>query len=143
YPLHPGQTSPEPYYVTVPLEEYEGLKDRILQMQNKVLQLEGEKILLEHKAKELSDIIIAKDAEKESMEKELEDEIEKKRRDNMILLGIISKAGEEIKRKDIALCTLRAWAWCNHDVIGIKIKRYFLYWVNKSKKLREALKTDE
>ena len=52
YPLHPGQTSPEPYYVTVPLEEYEGLKDRLLQMQNKVLQLEGEKILLEHKLKE-------------------------------------------------------------------------------------------
>lgn len=26
YPLHPGQTHPEPYYCTIPLEEYESLK---------------------------------------------------------------------------------------------------------------------
>ena len=26
YPLHPGQTMPQPYYCTIPLEEYESLK---------------------------------------------------------------------------------------------------------------------
>lgn len=26
YPLHPGQTHAEPYYCTIPLEEYEALK---------------------------------------------------------------------------------------------------------------------
>ena len=26
YPLHPGQTHVEPYYCTIPLEEYEHLK---------------------------------------------------------------------------------------------------------------------
>ena len=26
YPLHPGQTHAEPYYCTIPLEEYETLK---------------------------------------------------------------------------------------------------------------------
>lgn len=25
YPLHPGQTMPQPYYCTIPLEEYEHL----------------------------------------------------------------------------------------------------------------------
>jgi PHD/YefM family antitoxin component YafN of YafNO toxin-antitoxin module len=29
YPLHPGQTHAEPYYVTIPVEEYESLKDEI------------------------------------------------------------------------------------------------------------------
>ena len=29
YPLHPGQTHAEPYYCTIPLEEYEALKKRI------------------------------------------------------------------------------------------------------------------
>lgn len=29
YPLHPGQTHAEPYYCTIPLEEYENLKDEI------------------------------------------------------------------------------------------------------------------
>lgn len=27
YPLHPGQTHAEPYYCTIPLEEYEKLKN--------------------------------------------------------------------------------------------------------------------
>lgn len=26
YPLHPGQTHADPYYCTIPLEEYEALK---------------------------------------------------------------------------------------------------------------------
>lgn len=29
YPLHPGQTHAEPYYCTIPLEEYEALKKRV------------------------------------------------------------------------------------------------------------------
>ncbi len=33
YPLHPGQTHMEPQFVQIPLEEYESIKKRILQLE--------------------------------------------------------------------------------------------------------------
>jgi hypothetical protein len=33
YPLHPGQTHAEPYYCTIPLEEYESMKKRISELE--------------------------------------------------------------------------------------------------------------
>ena len=33
YPLHPGQTHAEPYYCTIPLEEYEALKKRVRELE--------------------------------------------------------------------------------------------------------------
>ena len=36
YPLHPGQTHVEPYFCTIPLEEYENLKKRIKQLENEL-----------------------------------------------------------------------------------------------------------
>ena len=36
YPLHPGQTQAEPYYCTIPLEEYEGLKKKIRSLENEL-----------------------------------------------------------------------------------------------------------
>jgi hypothetical protein len=45
YPLHPGQTHAEPYYVTIPMEEYENLKDEIshLRSLNETMRAELEK----------------------------------------------------------------------------------------------------
>ena len=45
YPLHPGQTHAEPYYCTIPLEEYENLKDEInhLRSLNETMRAELEK----------------------------------------------------------------------------------------------------
>ena len=36
YPLHPGQTHIPPYYCTIPLEEYEGLKKKIRSLENEL-----------------------------------------------------------------------------------------------------------
>lgn len=36
YPLHPGQTHTEPLYCTIPLEEYEGLKKKIRNLENEL-----------------------------------------------------------------------------------------------------------
>lgn len=44
YPLHPGQTHAEPYYCTIPLEEYEALKKRIQELEK--LQLETMDIIV-------------------------------------------------------------------------------------------------
>lgn len=33
YPLHPDQTHAEPYYCTIPLEEYESMKKRIAELE--------------------------------------------------------------------------------------------------------------
>ena len=45
YPLHPGQTHAEPYYCTIPLEEYEALKDEInhLRSLNETMRAELER----------------------------------------------------------------------------------------------------
>lgn len=45
YPLHPGQTHAEPYYMTIPVEEYENMKDEIshLRSLNKIMRAELEK----------------------------------------------------------------------------------------------------
>lgn len=45
YPLHPGQTHAEPLYCTIPLEEYENLKDEIshLRSLNETMRTELEK----------------------------------------------------------------------------------------------------
>ena len=45
YPLHPGQTHAEPYYCTIPLEEYENLKDEInhLRSLNETMKAELER----------------------------------------------------------------------------------------------------
>lgn len=36
YPLHPGQTHIDPYYCTIPLEEYETIKKRIKELENEL-----------------------------------------------------------------------------------------------------------
>ena len=38
YPLHPGQTHMEPQFMQIPVEEYESLKKRIEELQDKVQQ---------------------------------------------------------------------------------------------------------
>ena len=45
YPKHPGQTNAEPYYCTIPLEEYENLKDEIshLRSLNETMRAELER----------------------------------------------------------------------------------------------------
>lgn len=45
YPPHPEQTHAEPYYCTIPLEEYENLKDEInhLRSLNETMRAELEK----------------------------------------------------------------------------------------------------
>lgn len=45
YPLHPGQTHAEPYNCTIPLEEYEALKDEInhLRILNETMRAELER----------------------------------------------------------------------------------------------------
>ena len=40
YPLHPGQIHAEPYYCTIPLEEYESMKKRIVQLEKDNAALE-------------------------------------------------------------------------------------------------------
>lgn len=40
YPLHPGQIHAEPYYCTIPLEEYESMKKRIAQLEKDNAALE-------------------------------------------------------------------------------------------------------
>lgn len=40
YPLHPGQVHAEPYYCTIPLEEYESMKKRIAKLEKDNAALE-------------------------------------------------------------------------------------------------------
>ena len=40
YPLHPGQIHAEPYYCTIPLEEYESMKKRIAKLEKDNAALE-------------------------------------------------------------------------------------------------------
>ena len=40
YPLHPGQTLAEPYYCTVPLDEYESLMLENREMKRRIKELE-------------------------------------------------------------------------------------------------------
>lgn len=42
YPLHPGQIHAEPYYCTVPLEEYESMKKHIQKLEKDNATLEKE-----------------------------------------------------------------------------------------------------
>jgi hypothetical protein len=45
YPLRPGQTHAEPYYMTIPVEEYENMKDEInhLRSLNETMRAELER----------------------------------------------------------------------------------------------------
>ena len=47
YPLHPGQIHAEPYYCTIPLEEYESMKKRIVQLEkdNAALELANKNLM--------------------------------------------------------------------------------------------------
>ena len=47
YPLHPGQIHAEPYYRTIPLEEYESMKKRIVQLEkdNTALELANKNLM--------------------------------------------------------------------------------------------------
>lgn len=45
YPLHPGQTHAEPYYCTIPLEEYEALKKRVRELERVKVLPDGTHIM--------------------------------------------------------------------------------------------------
>ena len=73
YPLHPGQIHAEPYYCTIPLEEYESMKKRIVQLEkdNAALEL-ANKNLAESVAK-LNEMK-SKEYELDMRERELKEE---------------------------------------------------------------------
>ncbi|MCF0217268.1 MAG: hypothetical protein HUK21_12475 [Fibrobacteraceae bacterium] len=55
YPMHEGQTEAEPLMVQIPLSDYEELKNNLLELHNKLMQVEGEKIAF---AQSIEDIIV-------------------------------------------------------------------------------------
>lgn len=54
YPLHPGQTCPEPLYCQIPLEEYEGLKKRIKELERDAAETHA---MLEQRNKDVARLL--------------------------------------------------------------------------------------
>lgn len=145
YPLHPGQVHAEPYYCTIPLEEYESMKKRIA-------KLEKDNAALEIANKNLSESV-AKLNEMKSKEYELdmrERELKEQVHDYALGLYVIqAKAEKEARHQKYKRCLAMAkycrekvsWAQGRFNTLDRwEVVMRWDYWYHKWERLADKFK---